>query len=122
MSIFKTIVGLLAGNIIKDLGDFGDKNFTTAEEKQKALNEAEEIYNERLKIIGTITEHDSFLSKNCRPLVFLVGFLSVTVLLLFDIEADPWLEKIYVGWVGTMVTLYFLRREQLKHKDRKSNK
>ena len=124
MSIFKTIIGLLAGNIIKDLGNFGDKNFTTAEEKQQALNEAEEIYNERLKVIGNITEHESnsFLRSNVRPILCLIGMLTISIIMIFNIDVDQELKTVYMSWVGGMISFYFGFREILKHKQRKSNK
>ena len=123
MTKLKAILALLAGNIVKDLGDAFDKNFTSKEEKLQALNEAEKIYNERLKIIAETVKVDpdnpSFLKDNVRPLVFLIGFLAVTAMMLFDLDVDPGLQKIYTGWVGIMTTTYFIRREIQKVKDRR---
>mgnify|MGYP006287165855 CR=1 FL=1 len=120
----RAFISLLTGNIVKDIGEAFDKNFTSKEEKEQALIEKEKAYNERLKILNSFvgtSDNPSWLRDNVRPLVFLIGFVAVTVMMLLDMDIDPGLQKIYTGWVGGMITLYFLRREQLKEKDRKKN-
>ena len=114
---------MLTGSIIKDIGDAFDKNFTSKEEKQEALNEAERIYNERLKIIGEITDpdQDSWLSKNVRPLCLLVALGTLSVILIFNIQVDEGLRNSYAGWTGIMVSFYFGIREVVKAVKRKKN-
>lgn len=121
MSKLKAILALLAGSFIKDLGEAFDKNFTSKEEKEAALLEKEKVYNKRLQLIAEMTDGDpdSWLSKNIRPLVFLIGFLTVSAMMILKLDVDPGLQKIYTTWVGAMVTLYFFRREHLKAKKQK---
>ena len=124
MSVFKTIIGLLAGTFLKDIGDAFDKNFTTKEEKLKAMAELEQKYNERLKILGEINDHDSnsFLRSNVRPILCLIGMITISIIMVFNIEVDQELKTVYMSWVGGMISFYFGFREYLKHKERKSNK
>ena len=121
--ILQAIITMLTGSIIKDIGDAFDKNFTSKEEKQEALNEAERIYNERLKIIGEITDpdQDSWLSKNVRPLCLLVALGTLSVILIFNIQVDEGLRNSYAGWTGIMVSFYFGIREVVKAGKRKKN-
>ena len=124
MNKLKAIIALLTGNIIKDIGDAFDKNFTSKEEKEQALIEKEKVYNERLKIIAEMEsgENASWLRENIRPLVFLIGFISVTVMLFVPVQIDPGIKKTYMGWMALMMSTYFIRREYLKAKDRKNGK
>jgi len=124
MSIFKTIIGLLAGTFLKDIGDAFDQNFTTKEEKLKAMAELEQKYNERLKILAEINDHDSnsFLRSNVRPILCLIGMITISIIMVFNIEVDQEIKTVYMSWVGGMISFYFGFREYLKHKDRKSNK
>jgi len=118
----KKLLGLLLGGFIKDLGEAADKVFTSKEEKLEKLAELERLYIEQINAIANLvdTDPDSWLSKNVRPLVFLLGFLSVTAMLFFDFGSDPGLQKMYTGWVGGMITFYFVRREYLKYVKRKN--
>ena len=124
MSWFKVALSMLAGNFIKDLGEFGDKNFTTREEMQQALNEKERIYNERLQIISEMTEGDpdSWLSKNIRPLLCLIGMVTISVIMVFDLPVNESLKTPYISWVGIMITFYFGWREVVKTRKQKNNK
>lgn len=117
----KAIIALLTGNIIKDIGEAFDRNFTSKEEKLQALNELEKTYNERLKIIAEVRDpdNDSWWSKNIRPICLLLTLTTLSVILIFNIETDSALIKLYSGWTGTMVTLYFGVREAVKFIKRK---
>ena len=117
------ILQMLAGSIVKDIGDAADKVFTSKEEKQAALNEAERIYNERLKIVADLTnpDYDSWLSKNVRPLIILISMITLSSILLLNIKVDPDLLGKYVTWNGIMVSFYFGVRELVKHQQRKKN-
>ena len=110
------------GNFIKDLGEAADKVFTSKEEKLEKIAELERLYIEQINAIANSidTDPDSFLSKNARPIVFIIGFLSVTAMLFYDFGTDPGLQKMYTGWVGGMITFYFVRREYLKYIKRKN--
>ncbi|MCK5134886.1 MAG: hypothetical protein KAR19_03800 [Bacteroidales bacterium] len=122
MSKLKAILALLTGNIVKDIGDAFDKNFTSKDEKNKTLIELEQKYNERLKIITEMTEDpDSWLSKNVRPLCLLIALGTLSVIMLFDIQVNDYLLKLYAGWTGSMITLYFGAREIVKLVKRKRN-
>jgi hypothetical protein len=123
MKIIDTILSLLAGNIIKDIGDAFDKSLTSKEEKQQALNEAEKIYNERLKILTNMgdPDTDSWLSKNIRPILCLMGMITISVIMIFDLNVDEGLRDIYAGWTGGMITFYFGIREVIKAVKRKKN-
>ena len=119
MSVFKTIIGLLAGTFLKDIGDAFDKNFTTKEEKLKAMTEMEQKYNERLKIIGAMTDHDSWLSKNVRPLCLLIAIGTLSVVMVLDLPVNEKLLNSYAGWTAIMVGFYFGARELVKVVKRK---
>jgi len=123
MSKLKAILALLAGNIVKDIGEAFDKNFTTKEEKEQALIEKEKVYNERLKIIADMTDPDvdSWWSKNVRPLCLLIALITLSIILIFKIQVDEELLKLYAGWTGSMITLYFGAREVVKLVKRKKN-
>lgn len=121
--ILSTILSMITGNIIKDLGEAMDKNFTSKEEKLEALNEKERIYNERLKAIADMTEPDpdSWLSKNVRPLLCLIGMITISLIMVFNLDVDEVLKTTYVSWVGGMITFYFGIREVIKARNRKKN-
>jgi len=125
MSKLKAILALLAGNFIKDLGDAFDKNFTTKEEKQQALNEAEKIYNERLKVIAEMTTSDPdsplWLRDNVRPLILLIFVITLSVIMVFNIQVDPKILELYTKWTGIAVGFYFGFREIGKAIVRKKN-
>jgi len=118
----KKLLGLLAGSIIKDIGDAFDKNFANKEEKMKALAELERVYNERLALIAekAETDPDSWLSKNVRPILCLIGMVTISLILVFDPAINEALQKIYVGWVGSMITFYFGYREIIKRVKRRN--
>lgn len=117
------IVQLLAGSIVKDIGDAADKVFTSKEEKQQVLNEAEQIYNERLKLLYQMTNQDvdSWLSKNVRPLIILISMVTLSSILILKIDVDADLLGKYVTWNGIMVSFYFGVRELVKAQQRKKN-
>jgi len=118
------LLSLITGNIIRDLGEAMDKNFTSKEEKMEALNEKERIYNERLQTIAEMTEPDpdSWLSKNIRPLCLLIAMGTLSVILVFDIQVNEELLKAYGKWTGIMISFYFGVREVVKAVKRKKNK
>jgi hypothetical protein len=122
MSVFKTIIGLLAGNFLKDLGDAFDKSFTSKEEKLKAMAELEQKYNERLKVIAQLTspDVDSWLSKNIRPLCLLIALGTLTVIMVLDLPVNEKLLNLYAKWTGIMVAFYFGAREIVKIVKRKN--
>lgn len=62
---------------------------------------------------------DSWLSKNVRPLVMLIAFITLSLIMVFHITPQEWLLKTYAGWTGTMVTFYFVGREVVKFVNRK---
>jgi phosphotransferase system glucose/maltose/N-acetylglucosamine-specific IIC component len=64
---------------------------------------------------------DSWLSKNVRPIVLIIAFITLSLIMLFQIPVVEWLLKAYVGWTGTMVTFYFVGREIVKFVSRKKN-
>lgn len=121
--IFKTVIGLLAGTIVKDMGEAFDKNFTTKEEKLTALALLEEKYNERLAVIEKLTgpDQDSWLSKNVRPLCLLISLGTLSAIMLLDLQVNEMLLKLYAGWTGSMITLYFGAREIVKLVRRRKN-
>ena len=121
MSIFKTIIGLLAGTFLKDIGDAFDKNFTSKEEKLKAMAELEQKYNERLKVIAELTspDVDSWLSKNIRPLCLLIAIGTLSVVMVLDLPVNEKLLNSYAGWTAIMVGFYFGARELVKVVKRK---
>jgi len=122
MSKLKAILALITGNFIKDLGEAFDKNFTTKEEKEAALIEKEKLYNERLKIITEMTDDpDSWLSKNVRPILCLIGMITISLIMIFDLQVDEGLRNTYAGWTGGMITFYFGIREAIKMVKRKRN-
>jgi len=123
MKILNTIIALLTGNIVKDIGDAFDKNFTSKEEKLQALNEKEKVYNERLNIITNMgdPDTDSWLSKNIRPILCLIGMVTISVIMIFDLNVDESLRNTYAGWTGGMITFYFGIREVIKAVKRKKN-
>jgi len=123
MKFIDTIVTLLTGSIVKDIGEAFDKNFTSKEEKLQALNEKEKIYNERLKIIAGMSDPDtdSWLSKNIRPILCLIGMITISVIMIFDLNVDESLRNTYAGWTGGMITFYFGVREVIKAVKRKKN-
>jgi hypothetical protein len=122
MSVFKTIIGLLAGNFLKDIGEAFDKNFTSKEEKLKAMAELEQKYNERLKVIAQLTspDVDSWLSKNIRPLCLLIALGTLTVIMVLDLPVNEKLLNLYAKWTGIMVAFYFGAREIVKIVKRKN--
>lgn len=65
--------------------------------------------------------HDSWLSKNVRPIVMLIAFSTVSFIMLFKVDVIEWLLKSYVSWTGAMVTFYFGIREAIKYFARKRN-
>jgi len=123
MKILNTIIALLTGNIVKDIGDAFDKNFTSKEEKLQALNEKEKVYNERLNIITNMgdPDTDSWLSKNIRPILCLIGMVTISVIMIFDLNVDESLRNTYAGWTAGMITFYFGIREVIKAVKRKKN-
>jgi len=123
MKIINTILSLLAGNIVKDIGDAFDKNFTSKEEKEQALIEKEKIYNERLEILTNMGDPntDSWLSKNIRPILCLIGMITISIIMIFDLNVDEGLRNTYAGWTGGMITFYFGVREVIKAVKRKKN-
>jgi len=116
MSILKTILTWITGNTIKDIGDAFDKNFTTKEEKLKAIAELEGVIS---KLTG---DHDSWLAKNVRPLCLLIALVTLSVVMLLDLPVNEKLLNLYAGWTGTMVTLYFGARELVKFVTRRKNR
>jgi len=112
----EVILQLLTGSIVKDIGDAIDKVHTSAEEKQAALNEAEKIYNERLLLVAELTnpDNDSWLSKNVRPLCLIIALLTLSVILVFDIQVNESLLNAYAKWTGIMMSFYFGVREVVK--------
>lgn len=123
MSIFKTIIGLLASTFLKDIGDAFDKNFTSKEEKLQAMAELEEKYNERLRVIAELTspDVDSWLSKNIRPLCLLIAIGTLSVVMVLDLPVNEKLLNSYAGWTAIMVGFYFGARELVKVVKRKKN-
>lgn len=121
--LLTTLLSLFTGNVIRDLGEAMDKNFTSKEEKLQALNEKERIYNERLRAIAEMTEpdSDSWLSKNVRPILCIIGMLTISALLFFDIPINEELKGPYIKWVGVMITYYFGIRDVVKAVKRKKN-
>jgi len=117
------VLQLLTGSIVADIGDALDKNITNKEERQNALNEAERIYNERLKMLYQLTNQDgdSWLSKNVRPMMIILYSTTTSYILLFNPEVDPVLLGKYLTWNGIMVSFYFGAREVVKAIKRKKN-
>ena len=66
--------------------------------------------------------NDSWLSKNVRPILVIMAFGTISAIMIFKIQVEEWLLKVYVGWVGTMVTFYFVAREIIKRIGRKGKK
>ncbi len=64
-------------------------------------------------------DRDSWLSKNVRPAVMWMHSFTLSVIMVFRIEVDPWLMKTYAGWTGLMITTYFVRREVVKFVSRR---
>lgn len=116
MSLLKTILTWITGNTIKDIGEAFDKNFTTKEEKLKALAELEQVIS---KLTG---DHDSWLAKNVRPLCLLIALGTLSIIMVFGIEVNEKLQNLYAGWTGTMITLYFGARELVKFVTRRKNR
>ena len=121
MSVIKNLIALLAGTIVKDIGEAFDKNFTSKEERDQAKVEMEQKYNERLKILAEMTDADSWLSKNVRPLCLLVAIGTLSIIMLLDIPVDEKLLDMYAKWTGGMVAFYFGVREIVKVVKRKKN-
>jgi len=57
---------------------------------------------------------DSWLSKNIRPLIMLIAFITLSLIMLLSITPEDWLLKTYSGWVASMITFYFVGREVIK--------
>ena len=121
--LWKTIVGMLTGNIVKDIGEAMDKNITTKEEKQQALTDYEKAYTERLKVVQQMTDPDidSWLSKNVRPLCLLIVLFTLSVIMIFDIDVNQEVLQQYMRWTGIIVGFYFGARELVKVVKRKKN-
>ena len=88
----KKLLSLLAGGLIKDVGNVIDKLTTTDEERlaakqkiqellEKADQDAQTQISERWKLD---MQSDSFLSKNIRPLVLIYLTVIFTALAFFD--------------------------------------
>jgi len=57
---------------------------------------------------------DSWMSKNVRPIVLIIAFVTLSLVMLLQIPVPEWLMKTYAGWTGAMVTFYFAVREVIK--------
>lgn len=62
---------------------------------------------------------DSWLSKNVRPIVMIIAFVTLSLVMLLKITPQDWLLKTYAGWTGTMITFYFVGRAIIKAVSRK---
>ena len=62
---------------------------------------------------------DTWWSKNCRPIVLLIAFITLSLIMLLQIPVPEWLLKMYSGWTGVMVTFYFGVREFIKFVSRR---
>lgn len=118
MSKLKAILALLTGNIVKDIGEAFDKNFTSKEEKEQALIEKEKLYNERLQIISKMTDPDPdrplWLRDNLRPMVLLIFVMTLSIIMIFNIQVDERILELYTKWTGIAVGFYFGAREVVK--------
>jgi hypothetical protein len=51
--------------------------------------------------------NESWLKANVRPLVTLIAFVTISLVIIFQIITDEWLIREYVTWTGAFITFYF---------------
>ena len=130
----KTLLSLLSGGIIKDVGNVIDKLTTTDEERLAAKQKIQELLEKADQDAQTqVTERwkmdmqsDSFLSKNIRPLV-LVYLTSIFTILAFadgnvgGFEVAQEYIPIFQSLLITVYGAYFVGRTWEKSKKSNNN-
>ena len=97
MSIFKKLVSVFSGNLLKDLSGAIDNFVTTREEKEKLKQEMTNIiFSHEQSIQSELTKRhqadmssDSWLSKNIRPLVLIFILILYSFFSLSDGNLTP---------------------------------